>query len=293
MHYKQRTIHRLQTEFLIVGAHDLDELVQKGPRCDQYVEISMDGLRCLQYFPNVEHLILTPGYVADPNDLQFLTGLRIRSLEINYYAYDIDIMTIDLSVFPALELVFSRTQYGFKNVAGCVGLQTLIVQEWLTEDLQALSGSSIKALEIFSIGKLKSLSGVENMRHLVSLSVSNQRQLVSCSQLGALHLESLKIDSCNKVDFSQLPVMPELRVLFLSGKAKFPNISCVLSKAPNLERLWLDHVVEDGDLAQLQQLKHAVIFTDCRHYSHKDRHLPKTKEAFQSKDLPMRLAILP
>ena len=293
MHYKERVIHRLQEEFLIIGAHDMEELTQEGPRCDRNIEISMDALRCLQYLPNVEHLILAPGYVLDLGDLQFLTGLKIRSLEINYYAYDIDLMTIDLSVFPTLELVFSRTQYGFKNVSGCVSLQTLIVQEWLTEDLQALSGSSIKALEIFSIGKLKSLSGIENMRHLVSLSVCNQRQLVSCSQLGLLHLESLKIESCNKLDYEQIPIMPELRMLYLRGKVRFPDISFVLSQAPNLEWLWLDHVVEGGDLTQLQQLKHAVIFTDCRHYSHKNHQLPKTKETFLSKYLPMRLAILP
>lgn len=293
MHYKERVIHRLQEEFLIVGAHDMEELTKEGPRCNRNIEISMDALPCLQYLPNVEHLILTSGYVSDPGDLQFFTGLKIQSLEINYYAYDIDVMTIDLSVFPVLELVFSRTQYGFKNVAGCVSLQTLIVQEWLTEDLQALSSSSIKALEIFSIGKLKSLSGIENMRHLVSLSVCNQRQLVNCSQLGSLHLESLKIESCNKLDYEQLPIMPELRMLSLRGKVKLPDISFVLSMAPNLEWLWLDHVVEDGDLTPLQQLKHAVIFTDCRHYSHKDHQLPKTKDTFQSKHLPMRLAILP
>ena len=293
MHYKERVIHRLQEEFLIVGAHDMEELTKEGPRCNRNIEISMDALPCLQYLPNVEHLILTSGYVSDPGDLQFFTGLKIQSLEINYYAYDIDVMTIDLSVFPVLELVFSRTQYGFKNVAGCVSLQTLIVQEWLTEDLQALSSSSIKALEIFSIGKLKSLSGIENMRHLVSLSVCNQRQLVNCSQLGSLHLESLKIESCNKLDYEQLSIMPELRMLSLRGKVKLPDISFVLSMAPNLEWLWLDHVVEDGDLTSLQQLKHAVIFTDCRHYSHKDHQLPKTKDTFQSKHLPMRLAILP
>ena len=147
MHYKERTLHRLQEQFLVVGAHDLDELSQNMPRCDRNVEISMDALRCLQYLPNVENLILTSGYVSDPDDFQFLTGLKIRSLKIDYYAYDIDCMTIDLSIFPALEIVFSRTQYGFQNVAGCIQLQTLIVQEWLTDDLQSLSSSSIKALE--------------------------------------------------------------------------------------------------------------------------------------------------
>ena len=293
MHYKERVIHRLQEEFLIVGAHDMEELTKEGPRCNRNIEISMDALPCLQYLPNVEHLILTSGYVSDPGDLQFFTGLKIQSLEINYYAYDIDVMTIDLSVFPVLELVFSRTQYGFKNVAGCASLQTLIVQEWLTEDLQALSSSSIKALEIFSIGKLKSLSGIENMRHLVSLSVCNQRQLVNCSQLESLHLESLKIESCNKVDYSQFPVMPELKVLYLSGKVRFSSIDFVFSVAPNIEQLWLDHVVEDGDISRLLRLKHAVIYRDCRHYSHKDCQLPKVKESFQSKYLPMRFAILP
>lgn len=291
MHYETRFLHRIQKDFLIVGLHDYEELSQAGTLNNRYVELSMEALCCLCYFPNVEHLILTPGEVT-PEGLWALRGLNIKSLKLDYYTYEIDSYTIDLACFPQLELVFARTQCCYTNIVNCSTLQTLIVQEWLTDNLNSLSNSSIKALKIFS-GRLRSLNGVERLPNLVSLSIANQRQLVDCEGLRMTNLESIEIISCNKVETTLFPVLSDLRFLHLSGKKAIPNVATILCLAPRLEWLLLDHAVEDGNLSPLTNLSHAVIFTDHRHYSHKNVNLPKAAYRFHSDYLSENLAVLP
>ena len=291
MYYEKRFLHRVQEMFLVVGAGDYEELLDLGVQHNRYLEISMDALRCLIFFPNVEYLIVTSGE-ASPKNLGALNGLHIKQLKLDYYAYDIDAHTIDLSYFPVLELLFARTQYCFQNSSKCRNLQTLIVQEWLSNSLQSLAGSSIKALKIFS-GKLRSMDGVGSLPQLVSLSIANQRQLVDCSGLAATCLESVEIVSCNKVEITQIPVLPNTRMMHLSGKKVLPNIHIILNMAPRLEWLLLDCPVADGELAALKNLAHAVIFTDCRHYSLKSCDLPKATENYRSYYLPTELEILP
>lgn len=291
MYYDIKTIHRIREQFLIIGAHDIEEIRQKRIFRDRFVEVSMDALSCLQYFPNIEYLILTSG-LLNTEDLLFLSNINIRGLKIDYYSYEIDAMTIDLSLFPAVEVLFARTQYCFKNIAMCHSLKTLIVQEWLTSDLDYLSDSSIMALKLLS-GKLQSLYGIERMPKLISLSLSNQRQLSDCTHLRQNQLESIELISCNKVDISCLPMLPDVRLAHLSGKKSIPDVNAILDHIPKLEWLWLDYKVESGDLSPLEKMRHAVIFVDCRHYSHKDQDLPKAWREYNSSYLPTMLEILP
>lgn len=291
MYYSNRFIHRIQENFVIVGLHDYEEIQQLNTLQNEYVELSLDALCCLKHFPNIKHLILTPGTI-NPDDLGSLYGLRIESLKLDFYTYEIDNCTIDLGSFPELKLIFARTQYCFANIHECSSLKTLIVQEWLTPNLKYLSGSSIQALNIMS-GNLSSLNGIKGIRGLISLSLSNQKRLSDCSQLEINCLESLGIENCGKVDVMDLPVLPYVRMLYLSGRKKIPNIHTILHLAPMIEWLLLDQQVEDGDLAPLNSLKHVVIFSDCRHYSHKNSELPKSIIQFQSNTLSKIFEVLP
>ena len=291
MRYEKRFLHRIQEDFLIIGADDYDDLVQSGMRYERFVELSMDALLSLRYFPDVEYLILTPGEVS-ADGIHMLDGLKIKALKLDYYTYELDLYTIDLGLFPCVELVFARTQYCINNISQCRSLQTLIVQEWLAPDLAWLENSSIKALKICS-GKLKALSGLEMLPGLISLSISNQRQLVDYSVLALVSLESIEIVACNKIDIMALPPLPTTRMMHISGKQKLTNVESILSIAPKLEWLLLDHIVVDGAIADLCRLSHAVVFTDCRHYSHKNCDLPKSAERYHSNFLPVGLEILP
>lgn len=290
MHYCTRFIHRLQENFLVVGLHDYEELQDLKSLYDEYVELSIDALCCLKFFPNIKHLILTSG-TMNPLDIPLLNGQKIRSLKLDFYTYEYDDYTIDLGNFPDLELIFARTQYCFCNTAMCKSLKTLIVQEWLTQDLGSLC-SNIQALKIMS-GKLSSLDGLSKIPNLISLSLSSQKYLTDCSQLEGNHLESLGIEKCKGVDISLLPQLPHAKMLYLSGSKKIPNIQTVMSLTPNLEWLLLDQTVEDGNISPLKNLKHAVVFQDCRHYSHKNNELPKANIKFHSDFISDQLEILP
>ena len=291
MYYSRRFLHRIQEDFFIVGKDDYEELSSLNTQHIRYLEISLDALHCLPLFSSVEYLILTAGQISN-DDLHFLDGMKIKALKIDYYSYEYDSYSIDLSRFPNLSLVFARTERCFRNADQCRSLQTLIVQEWLSVNLDSLNGSSVKALKLLS-GKLKCLDGVGQMPQLLSLSISNQRQLVDCSDLSAVSLESLEIVSCNKVEIFQLPMLANIRMLHVSGRKPIPDIQGILDIAPKLEWLLLDCIVTDGDLSPLSNLHHAVIFTDCRYYSHRNSDLPKSSEKYRSKHLPFEFEILP
>ncbi len=291
MFYKTRFLHRFQENYLVVGKHDLDEIMQRGMLPDACLEVSLDAIRCLKNFPNIRHLILTSGLISE-DDLPYLRGLAIRALMLDYYAEEDDLWTIDLSQFPQLELVFSITEHGFRNVEKCPRICTLIVQKWSSEDLSRLSGSRVRALKILS-GKLKSMNGVDKMRELLSLDVSNQRYLANMSALENNQLESFALITCNKIDLAMIPAMPCARMIHLEGNARIQSAGDLLSHFPKVEWLLLGNVVSDGDLSALNNLSHAVVFTDCRHYSHKNRELPKSSGSFHSHYLPSHLEILP
>ena len=106
----------------------------------------------------------------------YLRGLRIISLKLDYYSDCIDLYAIDLAQFPDLQFLFSRTQYNFYNIAMCQSLCTLVVQEWLGNDLTYLVGSSLRALCIFN-GKLQRVEGIQAIPQIISLSIANQRRL--------------------------------------------------------------------------------------------------------------------
>lgn len=291
MYYHREFIHRLQEDFLIIGYQDLEEIQQLGEVEYPCVSLSLDALSCLPYLNGVTHLILTPG-VIQREELGFLQGLKIKSLKLDYESFEIDDWTVDLGNFPNLELVFARTQYCFRNVVGCRSLKTLIVGRWQTQDLENLQGSSLRALKIMS-GKLRSLEYIKTLPMLRSLSLSNQRHLQDCTDLNRIALESLRLEACNQVDLTALPELDGVRMLALSGRKTLKSVNDVICRFPNLEWIFLDHRIENGDLSPLLMLKHVVIFTDCHHYSHKNCQLPKANEGFCSYTLPVDLEILP
>ena len=291
MFYRLKHIGRFEMNFLCVGAYDLDEIQKIGKIDEENIEISMDALICLNYMPNVKNIILTPGNV-NPIDLEVLQGLRIKALKLDYYSYEIDNWNIDLSQFPFLEYVYARTQYCFRNVSQCKNLHTLSVLQWIDDNLEYLYGSTLKALEL-SGGPLKSLIGIHHLPQLRSLTLENLHRLSDISSLEGACLESLAVTSCNKLDANIFPCLPHLRLLILGGSKKISCISSILRQTPKLEWIYLEVDVEQGDLSPLKKLQHVVIFRDCRHYTLKNKDLPKADVAFCSNYIPNHLRILP
>lgn len=259
--------------FLQVGMYDESDLVKIGIQDYENISIELDALSCLRFFPKVVNLILRPGCI-NTEQYQHLYNLNIKRLKLDYYSDMLDEYSIDLSRFPNLERVFSRTQYNFYNIANCQRLESLIVQEWYTFDLRYLENCGISALKILS-GKLKGLDGINQLCNLRSLSLSNQRMLTNISELGDCNkLEILEIDSCNKVIPEEIPPINQLKSLLLSGRQSLNDYTFFL-RFPNLEQLLLGVKLVDGNISYFQNLKHCTILTDYRHYSHKNADLPK------------------
>ena len=253
------------------------------------LSVGMDALCCLPRFSNLQKLVLRPGEIR-PGSLAYLYGIQIRTLLIDYVSDEIDDYTLDLSGFPALELLNSRTAYNFKHADRCKTLRTLRVQNWAEPDLVLLRHSAIAAVSITG-GKLRSLHGIEECG-LLSLSLSCQRRLSDISALTeAAGLERLEIDRCPKIDLEALPPLPALEYLALYGSQNVQSLA-FLGRFPRLRRFLFDIAVEDGDLSPLSKLSHCVSLIDRKHYNRKDRELPKS-DAFCFGRLPERLEILP
>lgn len=291
MHNASEFVNKSRLDFVEVSSYDEAELSKFGPLPFRNISIELDALRCLRFFPNVENLILRPGEICEV-DLEYLKNLPIVSLKLDYYSDCVDLYTIDLAQFPNLQFLFSRTQYNFSNVAICQTLDTLVVQEWFSNDLTCLSRSSLRALSIFS-GKLQCFEGVQLMPQLLSISVANQRLLsdVHCLKM-CCSLESLSVETCNRIPVLQIPGLPNLRYLELIGSQRVDNLF-FLNNYPKLEYLQLGIFVVDGNLQILSRLKHCTILSDCKHYSARNADLPKSQRRFHSHSIPEWLEVLP
>lgn len=275
MFYKKEFIDSTNSfDFLHIGLLDIDELSCGGYRTDKSISVELDALQCLQYFPEAINLILRPGSI-NTHDLVHLYGRKVHLLKIDYYSDEYDEYAIDLSRFELLEQVFTRTEYSIVNIQKCTSLRKLIVQEWNHFDLSCLGKAHIQELKILS-GKLKSLNGIEGLCKLMMLFIANQKQLKDITMLDdCSEIKHLVIESCNKVSLDTIPYMESLHCLAILGTQRIAK--CIFfTRFPNLEYLWLDVKIEDGDLSRFTNLQHCVIFRDYRHYSHTNKQLPKS-----------------
>lgn len=287
MRCEQLFINRISEPFLSICAADCEALSPEICSNERNVAVDMDALSCLPLFSRMEKLVLRPGEIK-PGNLGCLKGLKIRALKLDYVSDEIDDYTLDLSWFPALELLTSQTSRNFKNADRCRTLRTLRVQNWMEPDLEILRGSQLTALELMS-GRLRSLRGIG--RSGLSLSVSNQRALADVSALECMELESLEIERCPKIDLEALPALPDLEYLALYGSQHMQSLA-LLRRFPKLRHFLFDIFIEDGDLAPLNALEHSVSLIDRKHYNRKDRELPKSAP-FRSDRISAWLAILP
>lgn len=291
MQYKEYFVNKKCQQFLEVGNYDFEELSALKSQAAENVSIELDALKCLCFFPNIKHLRLLPGPI-DQKDLVFLRNLHILSLTLDYYSEQIDEYTIDLSQFPELQYVFSRSQYNFCRANACESLNTLVVQEWMDKDLSCLKGGKIKAIDIFG-GVLCSLEGAKELQDLHSLSLAYSPKLKDISAIDQSRtLESLSFEKCNNLEITTLTFLPALRYLSVKGRRTVKNLS-FLQGFPVLEHIVLDIPIEDGDLTALHNFEHSVVLTDKKNFSCKNKDLPKKNKKFRSEFIPAWLEILP
>lgn len=283
MRYVKKWIGDSEYEFLEVVVYDVEDMKELSKFTHaKNVIVSLDFIEFLDNFTQIEKLIITPGQlsVGVYNVLKKMTSLK--SLKIDYEEdKPLSDWCIDLSVFPALEYVFSRSSYNFCNIPS--SLRTLIVMKWYDVDLSLLYNSSIDSLCVWG-GKLKTLKGIEHTPIQI-LSLGNLRYLKDISHIEMMPLKILEIDSCNQIISLENLSSDTLEYLMVYGKNKVQKGSFV-KNFKNLKRIILDIFIEDGDLSSFDSLEQAVILTDKRAFNRNNAQLPKASYGYMLKNIP-------
>lgn len=260
-------------DFLCVSIADKPD-IEAGAYClDPRVATEMNAIQELPFFRSVDKLVLLPGELQE-SCTPYLRDCPATELKIDYYTDVIDDYTIDISAMRQLRYVFSRSLYGFCNVKQAVHLKAIKVGQWNEPDFLYLQGANLAAIQILS-GKIRDMSGVQQLSNLQFLSIANCPRIKDFSKLGeCVKLESLILESCGTNIVTTMPVIPSLKYLNLRT-ASIPDAAW-FDRFPNLSYLVLDTKIADGQIGRLQKLRHCVLMTDRRHYSLRNQDLPKS-----------------
>ena len=271
-------------EIVVYDAEDRKLLSQY--RDERNVVVSIGDLEYLAEFKQIERLILTSGEALSNVSKIIRAQQCLRALKIDYEETDElrESSCIDISEFPALEYLFSRSSCNFINAPEAKMLRTLIVQNWHGDDLSKLSHSMIDTLCIYN-GRLKTLKGVENVP-LKILSLANLRCLTDISYVDNLPLKILEIENCNKVSSIENLSSDTLEYLMVYGKNKVSSAGFI-KRFKQLKRVMLDILIEDGDLSIFDSLEKATILTDRRNYNRRNVQLSKSERQYIIEDIPM------
>ena len=275
MRYIRRFINHNESLYLELVVNDEEDINYiRAHSAEKNIAVSMDMLKYLSYFPETNNLILMPGLLEN-NGLSFLYKLNeLRSLIIDYENSDCEFeYQIDLSKFPHLEYVFSKSSDNFCNLEISDSIRGLTILNWNQQNLDKINGCKLDTLCIFS-GKLVSLQGLETISSIVVLALHNLK-IQSMTEINQLkQLKILEIENCNKINIMDLENV-SLEYLIYLGNTLLPNIKFI-KKSVSLKRIILDVKIEDGDISILQNFQHAVIVTDRKNFNLKNNQLPKS-----------------
>ena len=271
--------------FLEVTVYDEEDVAcLTNYKDEKNILISLEYIQYLSYFPKVERLILTSGYVTNDSHESFKALKYLRELKLDYDEDEPSTpWCIDVSVFPKLEYLFSRSSYNFCGISLSETLKTLKVVKWYERDLSRLEGSSLDSLCICS-GRLQTLTGIENSS-IQLLSLSNLKNLKDISSAEMIPLKILELESCNQIPSLENFSSDTLEYLMVYGKNKVQSGSFIL-KFKQLKRVMLNVIIEDGDLSFFDSLDHAVILTDKRTFNRTNSRLPKSPNKYVINTIP-------
>lgn len=116
MEYKEKAIDGVLyqvLDLLILDEDDIREIPNYSHNCNVQAELS--GLAYLAAFPTLETLILTGGIPTEEGFAALYCHKELKRLVLDYEETDSDEEGIDLTQFPALEYVLSRSNLNIKN----------------------------------------------------------------------------------------------------------------------------------------------------------------------------------
>lgn len=264
---------------------DRDMQMLRQYKDEKNVTISMENIRYLTEFTNVEQLIITPGQAPDNVSEILATQEHLRALKLDYDETEpCTSWCVDISKLKRLEFLFSRSSLNFKGVSGCLSLKTLAVSNWYNESIAQLKDSGIDTLRI-GCGRLKCLDGIEQLPLLI-LSLSHLRFLTDIASVRESHIKILEIDSCNRIENIENLLPATLEYLMLYGKNRISS-GAFINQYPQLKRVILDVTIEDSDLSAFDTLDSAILLTDRRSYNRKNSQLPKNDRIYSLQSIPL------
>lgn len=285
MRYIERFINHCKYDLLELTVYDREDIVALNNYTgEQSVCVSMEFASYLRHFSRIENLVITAGEYS----LSALEGIYtqkwIRLLVIDYENDDKDgRYQIDISQFPNLEYVFTRSSGNIVGIGTASALRTLVIGKYVDRDLSDLRGSKIDSLCLLK-GRLCSLTGLEELPlKIVSISNCKFQKIQPLNTLPALRL--LEIDQCGKIIDIDAFANRSLECFLLIGSRSIPSLR-FLQQLPNLKRIRLECLVEDHDISWLDNLDDAILFTDKRCYNRKNRDLPKATYAYTIPEIP-------
>ena len=243
----------------------------------------------------LEYLRVFPSVTAkefDYSPLYELKNLKWLQCETMYGEDEEKVSDIDYSRFCGLKRLGVDGAKGHINVQHADGVVSLGLYSGFP-DSKSLAGNipgrSLENLRIIE-SPIITLDGIEAASGLRRLELHYNRRLTDISALGKLSetLEYLEIGVCGKIkDFSVLKELKNLKFLILKGSNILPDISFI-REMPDLRVFHLTMNVEDGDLSLCENLPYARV-QNRRHYSHKDKDLPKADYTDPNEIIPFEI----
>lgn len=257
-------------------------------KCIKRAIVVGNDIQFLKECPSLEYLKIFPSIDAEGFDFSPLYELpKIKSLECaTMYGlramYDVEepvrTSEIDYSRFPHLRQFIISGAEGHLNTQKAETVTNAFF-EFGFPKAKSLSGTIPgNMLEVLSIQQapIESLEGIEVSHKLRRLDLTYNRRLTDIASLRNLKdtLGYLEIDRCGKIkDFSVLSELRNLEFLILKGSNTLSDVS-FLRNMPKLKYLQLDMNVLDGDLRLCEKIPYVRI-KNRKHYSHKDKDMPK------------------
>ncbi len=251
--------------------------------------IVADDIRFLRECPSLEYLWVIPSDTAtdfDYSPVYDLPNLKWFTCDTEYGSKVKKFASIDYSRIKGLKRLAIGNAKEHLNVKALNELQYLSCDFGYPNSSTLTDHIPVNSLLRLSLcqSHIQSLEGIEVATKLRGLDLAYNRRLTDISALSDLKdtLTELVIQSCGKIrDFSVLSELHNMQFLTLSGSNVLPDLS-FLKNMPNLKFLKLTMDVKDGDLSLCENVS-AVYIRNRKHFSHKDKELPKN--AVSSKDL--------
>lgn len=273
--------------------HDIDDYIEIiNKKNIQKAIIILDDISFLNKCSGLKFISITPSYQSGSDfDFSPLYDMpKVLSLHCNsrfgdreQYVSQIDYSKIKGLIDLGIGVTKGTLNYNrlkSLNVTGFKGEYRDLTDLFCSEQLDTLS--------IIQCG-ITSLNGIGTSKKMQCLYLHYNRSLTDISALYSVKstMKALRIENCPQIkDFSVLGELENLELLELSGSNELPSLS-FLKSMKKLKTFTFSVNVLDGDLSLCKNLSYVYSEKNRKHYSLKDKDMPKSRYVRGNEDIEM------